>query len=118
MIELVLRNNNDKIIGRESVSARYCQAEKLLPLIDKLIKQNNCEGDNLANIEVFNQGGSFTALRIGIITANALGYALGLPVKGVVKANDKLKEAKIKDKFNIIKPIYSKEPNITVKKNK
>lgn len=112
-IELALHDDNDKIIARRIVAARYQQAEKLLPLIDQLLKQNDYKLKDLASIKVVNSGGSFTALRIGVITANALGYALNIPVKEAAASKKNIKN---KNKFNIIKPIYTKEPNITVKK--
>jgi len=97
--------DGDKIIANKKFSAKYKQAEKLLPEIDKLLQKSKNKLDDIKKIEVVNNGDentSFTALRIGVVTANALGYALGIPVN----------KNKIKN-FNIIKPIYNKEPNIT-----
>ncbi|MFH1427958.1 MAG: hypothetical protein ABIG60_05550 [Patescibacteria group bacterium] len=110
-IELAIINKK-KILAKKVFAAKYTQAEKLLPAIDKLLKAKKFKLNNIKIIRVANSGGSFTALRIGVITANALAYALGIPVKG--GSGKALSYKGIK----IIKPIYSQEPNITVKKNR
>lgn len=57
-------------------------SQVLLPLIEKLLKQNNLEYSDLESIEVTTGPGSFTGLRVGVSVANALGYSLGIPVNG------------------------------------
>lgn len=96
-------NKNDKIVAFCEFDAKYSQAEKLLPSIDKLIKENNLILDDLKNIKVSNYGGGFTALRIGIVTANALAYSLGIPVYGTHGEK----------KGDFVVPFYDREPNIT-----
>jgi tRNA threonylcarbamoyladenosine biosynthesis protein TsaB len=112
LIEITVRDNL-KIIAREKISAPHAQAEKLLPLIDSILKKNNLSFKDIKKIKVSNNGGSFTGLRIGVVTANALGYALGVPVESYIK-NQKSKIKNIK--FNMVKPIYNGEPNITKSK--
>ena len=85
-IEITVRDNF-KIIASEKIFAPYAQAEKLLPLIDGIFKKNNLSFKDIKKIKVSNSGGSFTGLRIGVITANSLGYALGVRVEGVVSCN-------------------------------
>lgn len=105
-IEVVIKNGK-RIVAKRKINAPHKQAKKLLPLIDGLIKKAGIKFGAIKKIQVANKGGSFTALRVGVATANALAYALGVPVEG----SDKSK----KYRFNIIKPIYDKEPNITMK---
>jgi len=106
--------DGSKVIAQKKINAKYKQAEKLLLLIDKTLQQKKLKIQDIKIIKVANQDGSFTALRIGVVTANAMGYALGVPVKEVAKGCKKLKKVKRGyKKFDIIKPIYSKEPNIT-----
>ena len=114
-IELIV-SQNKKVLARKKFQAKYRQAEKLLPAIDSLLKHKKIKLSDMKMIKVANQGKKFapghqtgfTALRIGVATANALGYALGIPVVGSNGLKTKNKE------FNIIKPIYHKEPNITM----
>ena len=99
-IYLALKEGNN-IISEKNIPARRKQAEVLLIEIDKLLKKNKITKKKLSKIEVANTGGSFTSLRIGVITANALGYGLGIKVQ-----NSKLKTQNERDKFNIVEPIY------------
>lgn len=62
-------------------------SQVLLPLIIKLLKTENlpagrqgCKLETLQGIEVETGPGSFTGLRVGVSVANALGYALNIPV--------------------------------------
>ena len=114
---MIALKNNKGLVAQKNFKVKYKQAEKLLPLIDKLLKQNKSEIKDIKKIQVANQGESgtsFTALRIGIVIANALGYAIGAPVEEVAKGCKKLKEITTGYRyFKLIKPIYSKEPNIT-----
>ncbi len=88
---------------------QFKQAELLLPAVKDFLNENNVELKDISEIYVANTAGTFTALRLGVVTANALGYALGVPVKGVTKE----KVASSKKEFDVVKPKYSKEPNIT-----
>lgn len=56
------------------------KAEEVLLLIDKLLKENNIELKNLNAVEVNPGPGSFTGVRVGVSIANALGFALKIPV--------------------------------------
>ncbi|MDD4333173.1 MAG: tRNA threonylcarbamoyladenosine biosynthesis protein TsaB [Patescibacteria group bacterium] len=108
-IEIAIKDNG-AILAQKKFNAPYQQAEKLLPAINELLKKNKIKWSQIREIEVENRGGSFTSLRIGVITANALGYALGIPVKG---KGSKVKGQKCS--FDIVEPIYDREPNITMK---
>ncbi|MFA6106448.1 MAG: hypothetical protein WC745_02110 [Patescibacteria group bacterium] len=165
-IEIGLRDKAGKWIVKKYVKADRKQAEKLLPLIEKVVagaggkkgktdlkqkfkvksipsQSRRAEAEKLKvfdfieSIEVVNQGGTFTSLRIGVATANALGYALNVPVVGVsefekvgIKSRpddahcekfkvtlpaDRQESPKSKVNFDIVAPEYDKEPNITLK---
>ena len=108
-IELKLKKG-DRVIAVKKINAQYSQAKILLVSLDCLLKDVNLGLKDLKEIYVKNSGGSFTALRIGVITANALSYALDIKV---LSSNKKcINKSK---NFNIIRPKYSKEPNITIK---
>ena len=109
--------SNKKIKAQKLIKARGQQAEKLLPGIEKLLSEKNLNIKKIKRIKVVNNGGSFTSLRIGVITANTLGYALGIPVidfkQDLARLTNFLKNKK---NFTIIKPAYNREPNITISK--
>ena len=114
-IEIGIKNKS-KFVARKKIKSNRTQAEKLLPAIEKLLKANKLKLSGLGGIAVENNGGSFTSLRIGVVTANALGYALNLPVSG---SGGKAKIVKTGQRnFKVIEPIYDKEPEITAKKDR
>ena len=104
-IQLSLKEK-DKELAYLKVESRMKQAEKLLPSIQKLLSDKNINLKDIKEIKVNNLGGSFTSLRIGVMTANALGYTLGIKVRGMDKKG-------ACNKFSIIKPNYNKNPNIS-----
>ena len=109
LVELAIKDKN-KLVAFKKFSSHRTQAEKLLPAIEKLLKAKKLKLSDLDGVAVENRGGSFTSLRIGVVTANALGYALGIPVKGGQKSEVKSK------KFSVVEPFYDREPEITIKK--
>ena len=100
----------DKLITEHFWEGDRQQAEQLLPGILELLAGQKLTWSDLKGIQVANQGGSFTSLRIGVVTANALSYALGLPVAGT--SGQSLQS----DDYQIVEPEYSGQPNITIKK--
>lgn len=101
--------------GAKDVSKRVPaprqQAEKLLPLISELLRSQKFSISDIKEIRVKNQGGNFTSLRIGVLTANALAYALGIEVKPLQgEGVFDFKGGKA------VKPEYQSEPNIGKKK--
>jgi tRNA threonylcarbamoyl adenosine modification protein YeaZ len=99
---------SDKKIIQKKFKAAKSQAEKLLPAIDKLLKLKKINLSQLQKIVVVNSGGSFTSLRIGVVTANTLGYALNIPVESEAE----IKTVKKFSNYSIVEPIYNAEPNI------
>lgn len=57
-------------------------SQVLLPLIMKLLEKNKLEFKGIDEIEVSVGPGSYTGLKVGASVAQALGFALGLPVNG------------------------------------
>ena len=58
------------------------KSQKLLPFIDEVLKKKGKKPGDLTEIEVNTGPGSFTGLRVGVSVANAMGWALGIPVNG------------------------------------
>jgi len=99
-------------------------SEKLLSKIDKLLKENELSPQKLSAIAVFKGPGSFTGLRIGIATANALAFSLNIPIIEISEADLKSLPKKITKKFHskkftkIATPFYGRPPHITKPKKK
>lgn len=79
------------------------QAERLMPIIDDLIKTNDLSYGDITAIAVTNGPGAFTGLRIGLSTARALALSLDIPVLGI-STLDVLYEQYKKDYTNAGKP--------------
>lgn len=93
VVEVVLEDQTSgKVTSLTSTQKKGSQV--LLPMIIKLLKASKKSLDNLTLIEVNPGPGSFTGTRVGVAVANALGYALDLPVNG--------------KKGKIVEPIYEK----------
>ena len=78
----VALKNKGKVIKSLSAKNKF-GSQVLLPLIVKIL---NCADTskvyirNIRNIEMETGHGSFTGLRVGVSVANALGFALNIPV--------------------------------------
>lgn len=109
-----------KTIKLKKFKAPRQQAEKLLPAVAKLLLSINQDLKDLTKIQVVVSGGSFTSLRIGVVTANALAYALNIPIEAVSADGVILnkQEAKKFATYSIVTPQYDREPNIGIKKKK
>jgi tRNA A37 threonylcarbamoyladenosine modification protein TsaB len=110
-----------KLVAKKEFKARYKQAEKLLPEINKLLQAASCKLQAISGIAIATGPGSFTALRIGISTANTLAWSLNIPIIGLRldEFSNKLNLAKMIEtksakakKGKLIEPFYGKEPNI------
>lgn len=62
--------------------AKNTQSQNVLQLIDKLLREKKFKLRDIKEIEVKKGPGSFTGLRVGVSVANALGFALKIPVNG------------------------------------
>jgi tRNA threonylcarbamoyladenosine biosynthesis protein TsaB len=104
-MEIGLKQGKE-VLASIKIAVERTQAEKLLPEIAKLLKLNQLQLKDLESIEVNNDGGSFTSLRIGVATANALGFALGIPVQDMSGSAKKVGD------ISIVEPLYDQEPDI------
>jgi tRNA threonylcarbamoyl adenosine modification protein YeaZ len=64
------------------------QSEKLLIEIDRLIRKHRLTVDKLTAIAVVRGLGSYTGLRVGIVTANFLGWVFGKPLISIEKSQE------------------------------
>lgn len=119
-IILALLSNDGKKVKTKKIKAARQQAEKLLPAVAKLLESQNKKLKDIVKIQVVVSGGSFTSLRIGVVTANALAYALDIFIEAVSVDGEILKNQASKKfaTYNIVTPQYDREPNIGVQKKK
>ncbi|MDO8487410.1 MAG: tRNA (adenosine(37)-N6)-threonylcarbamoyltransferase complex dimerization subunit type 1 TsaB [Candidatus Curtissbacteria bacterium] len=69
--------DDTKIIEEQKLGSQV-----LLPLIVKILKKQKATFADISEIKVNIGPGSFTGTRVGVAVANALGFALNIPVNG------------------------------------
>lgn len=92
-----------KLLGEAMVNDKVTHSQKLLPLISDTLKRCQLK---VADIDVFavSEGpGSFTGLRIGVVTVNSLAQATDKPVVGISSLESIAQNVAISEK--IIVPI-------------
>ena len=92
IVSLTIDGKEDKV--KRALEQR--KAQVLLPIIEALLEKHNLTLQDLDSIEVNPGPGSFTGVRVGVSVANALSYALGIPVNEIDVANSE----------KIIEPVY------------
>ena len=103
-------------------SISRARADRLLILIDKILKSKKMKMQEIKKIIVVSGPGSFTALRQGVLAANTLGFVLGVPAVGVrldefrnekellAVGYKKIEKIRVGE---MVLPFYGREPNIT-----
>lgn len=97
------------------------QSEELLSKVDELLTDGKLTISDLSGIVVVSGPGSYTGLRVGVASANALAYALNIPVSEVTFQEkedfNKIVESSRKAKINSpVLVIYNHPPHITTPK--
>lgn len=87
--KIIVTFGNDKIVEEQKLGSQV-----LLPLIVRILKKQKATFADISQVEVNPGPGSFTGTRVGVAVANALGFALNIPVNG--------------KKGKIVLPIYEK----------
>jgi tRNA threonylcarbamoyladenosine biosynthesis protein TsaB len=72
-----------RVLAESATRARSVAAQRVLADIDRLMGEADVEPADLDLVVAGTGPGTFTGLRIGLAAARALGFALGIPVKGV-----------------------------------
>ncbi|ANH36806.1 tRNA threonylcarbamoyladenosine biosynthesis protein TsaB [Nocardioides dokdonensis FR1436] len=81
-VAVALHDGSDVVAELEAERAMK-HGEQLAPLIDAVMRQVGVVRQDLTAIGVGVGPGPFTGLRVGLVTARTLGFALEIPVYGV-----------------------------------
>ena len=95
--------------------AQQNQSEELLAEIDGLLLRTGIKLRSIGKVLVISGPGSYTGLRVGIATANALSMALAVPALGVTKPDFEAGNYNLNktDNKSIAAAFYLKPPHIT-----
>ena len=77
-IKVGLDVNGKKYLHDQPVTRQ--KAQIVLPLIEKLLKEQNLTITDIKEISVNEGPGSFTGIRVGLTIANTLGFLLKIPI--------------------------------------
>jgi tRNA threonylcarbamoyladenosine biosynthesis protein TsaB len=76
-------SSDGEVLGESASAGRSVGAQRLLDDVHGLLDRARMAPGDLDLIVAGTGPGTFTGLRIGLATARALGFALGVPVRGV-----------------------------------
>jgi len=76
-------HDGTSVVARRSVHDPRRHAEVLTPFVEQVLAEVGAVPHDVTAIAVGVGPGPFTGLRVGLVTAQALGLALGVPVHGV-----------------------------------
>ena len=74
---------NDKLIAEDFSRSDTTHSSRLLPAIDKLLKQSGWQAQDIGLVAVSIGRGSFTGLRIGLAAAKGIAVGSGAQIVGV-----------------------------------
>lgn len=78
-IALVTESETLNVVQRDEKILEH----ELLPLVEQILKSSNLSYNDLTHIACTRGPGGFTSVRLGVATANALAYALRIPIVGI-----------------------------------
>ncbi|QZY54267.1 tRNA (adenosine(37)-N6)-threonylcarbamoyltransferase complex dimerization subunit type 1 TsaB [Crassaminicella profunda] len=72
-----------QLIGEYIINHKRTHSQKLMPMIEALLKSCELTMEDIDLVAVAKGPGSFTGLRIGVATAKGLAHAVDIPVVGI-----------------------------------
>ena len=75
--------DNGRLICESILNHKKTHSEKIMPMIDELLRDSETDIKDIDLFAVANGPGSFTGLRIGVSTVKALAHAADKPIVGV-----------------------------------
>lgn len=79
----VVDGDRGPVLGRASFRGRASHGEQLAPLVEQALAQADVSVGQLAAIGVGRGPGPFTGLRVGLVHAEVMAWALDVPIHGV-----------------------------------
>lgn len=82
-VSVALLDDDGGLLAARQVVEQRRHAELLTPMIDEVLAEAGLTPADLRSVVVGTGPAPFTGLRVGLVTAEVLGFALGIPVHGV-----------------------------------
>ena len=90
----VALSRNDEILAYKEIENGYSHSKNLIPFIDDIFQQSQCNKEELNGVALSMGPGSYTGLRIGASTAKGFCYALDIPLMAISTLQNVLLGAK------------------------
>ncbi|HSX48370.1 MAG TPA: tRNA (adenosine(37)-N6)-threonylcarbamoyltransferase complex dimerization subunit type 1 TsaB [Candidatus Nanoarchaeia archaeon] len=113
---IILADDDGEVIIQETWLAGRRLSQELLPKMKQLLENNSSSWNDITGLVAFEGPGSFTGLRIGLTTANAVAYSRQVPVVAAGGEDWLVDGASLianGEGEQIALPVYGAEPNIT-----
>lgn len=112
--------NKDSQIKEFRASVAFNENYKTNELLEKFLKKSKVTPKDLTKVVVSSGPGSFTGIRVGVSLAQALSFALEIPLVVVPKTKlpKELSKLLTVKGSNVANLNYGQKPNITKAKNK
>lgn len=110
--KISLRLASGEVLAEKIWPAKQNQSEELLLEIEKLLTSRGHTKEDLSGISVIVGPGSYTGIRVGVATANALALAMAIPITGF-RIDAQGRAIKVDNSELYAVPYYSKPPHIT-----
>lgn len=94
--EVIVRLTMDATVDEVRQEIQFNRGQVVLPIIKTLLEKHGLNPQNLDSVEVNEGPGSFTGVRVGVSIANAISFALKIPVNGIEYDTDK----------RLVEPVY------------
>jgi len=107
-VTVALHDGRDVVASFRQVDARR-HGELLLPAVDRVLSDAGVKLDAVTGIVVGIGPGPYTGLRVGLMTADTFGLALGIPVHGVCTLDGLAHEADVEGPFVVATDARRKE---------
>ena len=117
---LTLALVNGPVVKQQVMSLAFNENYKTNAFVQKFLKLQKTEPKDLTKIIACSGPGSFTGIRVGVSLAQALGFALHIPVLAIPKTkvpDDLRKLSSVKGGQHLVVN-YGQKPNITKAKSK
>ncbi|MEX3103731.1 MULTISPECIES: tRNA (adenosine(37)-N6)-threonylcarbamoyltransferase complex dimerization subunit type 1 TsaB [unclassified Streptomyces] len=107
-VTVALHDGGETVAASSQVDARR-HGELLLPTVDRVLAEAGVRLDAVTGIVVGTGPGPYTGLRVGLMTADTFGLALGVPVYGVCTLDGLAYEAQVEGPFVVATDARRKE---------